>query len=302
MIDPRGFGSHILAMVTRNLLRVAEAEGLDADRLLERAGLSRSGLVDPDAYLPIERHIALGRAISEGLGAINGGLRSGAAIYGDPRGALGFTIRRSSTHARALECFRRFVSVTNECVRLGLDPTAPGGVALHAEMVSGLAELGHPAEALLSAWVSIARIATGQRWTPERVLFAHAARGPSEEHVAFFGCPVQFGAERSSLQIGAAALALPIAATPHELDATLTELGESLRACAPPGEIAELLAWIKMGALEPQHAISPRVRLAAARLLLSGSATMPTFEAAFLLGYGSVRELRSALDASAPVS
>jgi hypothetical protein len=296
------FGTHILAMVTRSLLRVAEAEGLDAEALLERAGLTRSKLVDPDAYLPIERHVALGRSISEGLGAVNGGLRSGAAIYGDPRGALGFALRRSGTHAGALERFCRFVSVTNECARLEVEPAPGGGAALHAELVSGLAELGHPAEALLSAWVSIARVATGQRWVPERVQFRHVARGPSGEHAAFFGCPVRFGADRSCLYIGANALALPIAAAPHDLEPVLASLGERLPARASPAEVAELLAQLEGGLLDTPSRISPELRLAAARLLRSGSPALPAFEVAFLLGYASVRELHSAFEAGVPVS
>src|SRR5690606_29754385 len=102
--SPR-FGRELLAFVTGSLLRVAEQAGLDGNDLLASAGLSREQLKSPDAYLPVEKHIALGMRMTEMLGSVNAGLHSGAAIYGDPSGALGFAIRRSRNHATALTRF-----------------------------------------------------------------------------------------------------------------------------------------------------------------------------------------------------
>jgi AraC-type transcriptional regulator len=296
MPETSPFGSRILALVSRSLVRVAESEGLNADELLARAGLSWSALADPDAYLPIARHVALGVAISDGLGAVNGGLRSGAAIYGDPRGALGFAIRRSGTQRRALGRFCRFVSITNESVRLSREATSEG-VSLRAEMIPGLAALGHPTEALFSAWVSIARVATGVAWTPTRVAFRHEPRGPVAEHLQFFGCPVEFGARASLLCIAPEALDLSIPVTPHPFDATLAGLEEQLLAGAPELSAAasRLLSELADGQLELAHAHEPLLCIRAAQSLLAAVPALPAYEIAFWLGFASVEALREAL-------
>jgi AraC-type transcriptional regulator len=298
MPEPSPFGSRILALVTRSLVRVAESEGLNADELLAAAGLSWSALEDPDVYLPIARHLALGVAITDGLGPVNGGLRSGAAIYGDPRGALGFAIRRSGTQRRALGRFCRFVSITNESVRLSCEETSEG-MSLRAEMIPGLAALGHPTEALFSAWVSIARVATGVRWAPVRVAFRHAPRGPAAEHLQFFGCPVEFGAQASSLCITSEALDLAILETPHAFDATLVGLEEQLLAGSPgPPAVAaaeRLLAELAGGQVDVVEAHDPGLRLRAARLLSAAVPALPAYEIAFWLGFDGVEALREAL-------
>jgi hypothetical protein len=298
------FGGQILALVTRNLLGVAEAEGLDPAELLAAAGLSHGDLTRADAYLPIERHVALGRAMAERLGAVNGGLHSGAAIYGDPRGALGFAIRRSGTHARALEHFVHFIAITNDSLELALERHADG-ISLSVEMISALAQLGHPTEALFSAWVSIARFATTVRWAPLRVTFRHPARGSTAEHRDFFGCPVEFAAPRSLLTITARSLELPIAPVEHPFDAVLDRMEQRLYrqprsdepgaagGSAPPA--ARLLAELRKGRLESLAAHSPALLSEIGLLLLSGEASLPAFETAFLLGFPSVRELTLAV-------
>lgn len=288
-----GSGGHILAAVTRALLGVAEVERLEAGELLARAGLTRRQLEDPDNFIPLERHVALGQVITERLGFVNGGLRSGAAIFGDPANVLGFAVRRSGDHARALQRFCRYIAITNEGVRLTCTAN-DAGVCLNAELVAGLAELGHPSEALFAAWVAIARVATAVRWSPTRVELEHQPRGPTIEHDGFFGCPVQFGAEATRLWIDRAALALPIASTPHPFDRVLRELGLRWLESAPSaehGEITRLLAALDAGPLEAPLAIEPELRVQAAKLLRSGPAPAHAYEVAFLLGFSSVREV-----------
>jgi Arabinose-binding domain of AraC transcription regulator, N-term len=298
MSERPAFGGHILAMVTRSLLRVAEVEGLDAAALLTLAGLSREAIANPDARVPIERHVALGVAMTERLGPVNGGLHSGAAIYGDPNGALGFGIRRSGQHGRALERFRRFLAITNDSLWLS-SAAGDEGVRVSVDMVSSLAALGHPTEALFSAWVAISRFATGVRWTPVRVAFRHQPWGPVAEHREFFDCPVQFGARDSVLIIDAHCLALPIHSTEHRLDGTLDRLRDRLTTADPPATpptatqaaISDLIDGLRAGPIENRADHAPPVLARAAALLLSGAEALPAFEVAFLLGFTSVPEL-----------
>ena len=271
------FGRHIRAAVTLGLLRAAEAEGLNGDEILGRAGLTRAEIENPNRALPIERHVAVGRAMTERLGAVNAGLRTGAAIYGDPRGALGYSLRRSTRHELALARFCRFIAISNDSVHLYREPH-DAGLDLRAEMVSELSLLGHPTEALFAAWVAIARVVTGSHWAPLRVSFRHRAHGPTNEHLEFFACPVEFGATESRLSIGRDALALPIAVSAHPLDAVFGRL----RAELTDQRLANAL---ERGGLNPGE-FEAEMRDAAAKWLVA--AGQPALEVAYLLGYESV--------------
>ena len=284
------FGRRIRAAVTLGLLRAAEAEGLNGDEILTRAGLTRADLENPNRALPIERHVAVGRAMTERLGAVNAGLRSGAAIYGDPRGALGYSLRRSARHELALTRFCRFIAITNDSVRLACEPQ-PDGLDLCAEMVSELDALGHPTEALFAAWVAIARVVTGTHWAPLRVSFRHRAHGPTSEHLEFFACPVEFGAAESRLSIGRAALALPIAVSAHPLDAVFRRLRAELsrNPAWHAAKIEPLSAALERGALDTGDRIEGTLRDAAAAWLIEDG--QPALEVAYLLGYPSVDAL-----------
>jgi len=286
---PPSGGYIILAAMTRGLLAAARAERLETGELLARAGLTRAQLDDPDGFVPFDRHMALRAAISERLGFENGGLRAGSAMYGEPGSVLSYAVRRSGDLRRAVERFCRFVSSSSDGLRLDCAPEGDG-LRLNAELGPGLWELGHPSEALLAAWVSIGRIATGRRWLPLRVEFRHAARGPSDEHEGFFGCPVLFGAPSTTLLLGPPVLALPIVAAPHPLDGLGAGLEQRWAAHLPAERRAparDLCRALADGPIDPR--VFPReLRLEAARVLRASQAA---FEVAFLLGFDSVAEV-----------
>lgn len=280
----------ILAAVTRGLLAAASAERLDTRELLARAGLARAQLDEPDGFVPLMRHIALREAITERLGFVNGGLRAGAALYGDPANVLGYAVGRSGDNRRAIRHFCGYVAITNEGVRLACTPL-DGGVCLSVELMPGLWELGHPSEALLAGWVSVSRVASGRRWTPLRVEFRHPARGPVDEHERFFGCQVVFGAPATRLHLGDEVLALPITAAPHPLDRPIAELeGRWLTrvAGARHREASALCAALGAGPIDPRTFTLALRREAALALR---EASLAAYEVAFLLGFDSVHDV-----------
>ncbi len=295
--EPRGtLGSRILSMVTARLLAVAEGEGLNGDELLLQARLSRELLSNPDRYLPIERHVALGDAISAALGPVNGGLHSGMAIFGDPRGGLGYAIRRSGVHGRALRRFCSFLAVANQSLRTRLSGAEGGALSLELELAQGLKRQGHPAEALFAAWVAISRFVTNRDWVPLAVTFTHDPRGPTSEHAEFFRCPVEFGAPATTLSIGASTLRDSIEWTEHPLDATFTRLQAQLCDHASGAALEVLMSALRRGGVEPEASfIEPALLGRTAQLLCGADFNLPRFEAAFLLGFSDVEALRAAL-------
>lgn len=288
-------GSRILSMVTARLLAVAEGEGLNGDELLKQADLSRERLEDPDRYLPIERHVALGDAISAGLGPVNGGLHSGMAIFGDPRGGLGYAIRRSGTHARALRRFCGFLAVANQSLRTRLSGDEGQSLKLELDLAQGLKRQGHPAEALFAAWVAMSRFVTNHDWTPSAVTFTHEPRGPISEHAEFFRCSVEFRAPATALWIGADALGAPIAPTEHSLDAVFDRLEPQLEPFHPKAAVEKLMSALRQGGVEAPAPMAPELRQRAAQLLCGADFGLPRFEVAYLLGYPNVDTLHEAL-------
>ena len=288
--------SRILSMVTARLLAVAEGEGLNGDELLLQANLSRELLSTPDRYLPIERHVALGDAISAALGPVNGGLHSGMAIFGDPRGGLGYAIRRSGVHGRALRRFCGFLAVANQSLQTRLSGTDGGPLKLELELAQGLKRQGHPAEALFAAWVAISRFVTNRDWVPLSVTFTHEPRGPTSEHAEFFRCPVEFAAPATTLSIGADTLLDPIERTEHTLNAVFDRLQAQLYGQShSEAAIETLMNALHHGGVETQDPLKPALLRRAAELLCGADFGLPSFEVAFLLGFSDVETLQDAL-------
>jgi len=292
--------NHVLAIITARLLAVGESEGLDGDVLLADAGLSREDVADPDRYVSLERHVALGASMTRRLGPVNAGLHSGANIYGDPRGALGFAIRRSGTHERALARFCRFFELTNPASSAWVEESQ-NAIELRVQMAPGLVLLGHPMEALLSAWVAIARIVTKQHWVPQRVTFTHAPIGPVMEHAEFFGCPVVFDAGHSGIVIGRDSAQASIQATEHPFDGALAHLEARAQANAQtkdPASWQALLQELVNGGIDDAAQHDPHLIAEWSVRFLERVPSLPRFEAAFLFGYASVLELVASLEAA----
>lgn len=290
--------THILAMVTSRLLAVGVDKGLDAAELLREADLTAEEIADPDREVPISKHVALGTAMASKLGRQNAGLHSGMQIFGDPRGALGFAIRRSGTHLAALESFRAFLAVANQSLVASLRREPDETLRFQLDLVPGLADLGHPAEALLAAWVAISRQVTETRWSPAQVTFSHEPRGAPEEHRAFFGCDVRFGARRTGLVVRAGDLLLQIPRAPHQLEQLLDCAWEPRM--PDPGAFADSLRSARAelrehGRVRNANTVEPTALEGLARELSRPPRMLADFEIAFLLGMDSVHELRQRL-------
>ena len=291
-------GDEILAVVTRGLLRAVESRGLDRMALLREAGLTEAALERPDSWVPIARHLRVGQAIAAAFPGSNVGLQTGAPIYSDPGGALGYCLRRSQVHRRALSNFAAYVETVNRAVRIVLLPE-PRGTALVLEMLPEMATAGHPAESLLAAWVSISRYLTGSAWHPLQVEFVHQPFGDTEEHRALFGCPVAFGQAQTRLVLSDDVSALAVPELAHEFEHVVRGAGDCARSFIESDEgtresLATLCDQLLAMPLDIRAArldLAPErlnARLALARALLERFGAL-AHEAAYLLGFESLR-------------
>jgi hypothetical protein len=295
-------GNEILAVVTRNLLRASEGHGLDRATLLGQAGLTEDCL-DPDRWLAIDQHLRVGHAMAAALPGQNLGLQTGAPIYTDPGGALGYCLRRSQKNSRALEAFGSYVMLVNRAARVLLTEES-GGMSMVLEMAPQMESARHPAEAILAGWLSLSRHMTGSMWHPLEVELVHSPVGDTSEHSALFGCPVGFGRRRTRMVLSRAVADLPIEVRSHGLElavgralerahelverddqarARLEELGTRLRALpldAAPRGIDQTPSRLA-------------ARLAVAKALLEGAHVF-VHEAAYLLAFDSLTAFEQA--------
>jgi len=297
-------GNEILAVVTRGLLRAIDGRGVDRATLLREAELSEESL-EPDSWLPIARHLRLGRAISAALPGQNLGLQTGAPIFSDPRGALGYSLRQSQAHLYALKNFSAYVATVNRTIRIVLMPEARGTAVL-LEMVPQMEAAGHPAEALFAAWVAISRYLTSSAWRPLEVCFVHQPFGDTSEHRNLFGCSVSFGCPQTRLVLSESDASLAIAPKPHEFEPTIrcavehagTIIGRDEAAARSLGELWERWRTVPLDVQTADDGAPEtlRARLALARALLERSGAF-VHEVTYLLGFPSMPAFEQAFSA-----
>jgi hypothetical protein len=295
-------GNEILAVVTRGLLRAVDGRGVDRVTLLREAGLQEESL-DPDRWLPVARHLRLGQAISAAFPGQNLGLQTGAPIFSDPRGALGYSLRQSQSHRCALKNFGSYIATVNRTIRIVLASEGEGMVVL-PEMVPQMAAAGHPAEALFAAWVAISRHLTNSTWRPLEVGFVHQPFGDTNEHRAFFGCPVSFGCSQTRLLLSESDASLAIAPMPHEFEQILeravehagTIVGQDVAATRSLAALSERLRTVPLDVRAAEVDTSPEglmARLSLARALLEQSGAF-AHEISYLLGFEDLSSFEQA--------
>lgn len=296
------FRNEVLAVLTRGLLRAIDGRGPDRTTLLHSAGLSEADVADPDVWIPVSSHVRLGRAISAALPRQNLGLQTGAPIYSDPRGALGYCLRHSRVHSRALKNFCSYIEITNRSLNVTVS-VEPEETSITLRMVPDLEAAGHPAEALFAAWLSLSRYLTNTNWSPLRVEFVHQPLGDTEEHRALFGCDVGFGCPQTRLWLPASAYSLPIHPASHEYERelvlahehALTLVGQDPTATACLHELSQALRSVPLDVrgLDSRSAKALTARLALARGLLERSASF-VHEVAYLTGFDDLRRFSGA--------
>ncbi|HTV18012.1 MAG TPA: AraC family transcriptional regulator ligand-binding domain-containing protein [Polyangiaceae bacterium] len=283
----------ILTAVTSGLLRAVERRGLERAALLQQAGLQQATLECPDTWIPIAWHLRVGHAIAAAFRGSNVGLQTGAPIYSDPQGALGFSLRRSRVHRNALANFAAYIRTVNRAVRLRLSAQLDETVVV-VEMVPEMAAAGHPAESLLAAWLSISRHLTGENWCPTQVDFQHRPIGDAAEHRALFGCEVAFGQAQTRMILPERVCAFVVPELPHPFSEAIRGAGElaSTFSSRSAGSLIELLERLLTNPLRvdalrsPSDASTSEARLALGRALLATSSAS-VHEAAYLLGFES---------------
>ena len=170
---------------------------LDVSSLLKSAGLSRSQISRPEIRIPVKSQIKFLDQAATALKDDFLGLHLAQSIDLRELGLLYYTLASSADLHGALTRLARYSAIQND----GLQIRVHGGkhITVSFEYV-GVARIGdrHQMECFVATLVRFCRQVTGRQLSPLRVRFMHRRPGASDL-TAFFGCPVEFGAERDAI-------------------------------------------------------------------------------------------------------
>jgi AraC-like DNA-binding protein len=214
----------ISATYARGVLEAAARAGVPRDRLLAAAGLdapNAAAFDAPDAFVPLDRQLALWDAAAALASDPAFGLHTGAAGTPEHLGTLGHVLRSSATLGDALARAARYERLMYTGFVTTVERAGPLAVICHAALHPDTPVERQPIEYVLALIFSLCRALAGgddpaagalPALRPVEVRFRHAAhRDPrvAAEHARVFGAPVRFGQADNALVLPAAALDLP---------------------------------------------------------------------------------------------
>jgi AraC-like DNA-binding protein len=212
-------------------LAAFESLGLDVNRILARAELSRERVMNPQARIALGDYLRWWRSALDVSGDPALGLRVGATLRAGALGSFEYMLR----HTESLE---QLLVRANEYMRLVDDTTVldlrreHGRAILRVYRRGGYPMAPPEVHTLFSAIVILGR----DELPAARLLavrFAHAAPVDASVFERHFGCPVRFEQEHDEVEFDAALLALAPRGADGKLGRVLEEHARHLLAELP---------------------------------------------------------------------
>ena len=195
----------VLTVSSRALLEACARLGVDGDALLRAAGIRREVLDNPDARLPAAQVGALWREAYELSGDPLLSLHAAEACPVGAYKVIDFMGHNARTVGEAFRYAARYFKLVNTAVSLPIDESGE-------PVVFGIVDESSPegvsrayAEYTFATFLLHIRGTTGVPFAPRRVQFAHVAPADAAEHQRIFGCPVEFEAKRTCMELPRAA-------------------------------------------------------------------------------------------------
>ncbi len=182
--------------------------GYDPAPFLQAQGIGSDLLLDPDATVPMSACVGL---LADGVQATGD---DHLGLHVAEHAELGsfdvhfYAMVSSPTLGDAFERVCRYQRLIHETSQVRLEKSGDQAVLSH-RLPGGMAAPRQTAELLLASWLRAGRVATGTKWNPAEIRFAHRAPQDSRALQRFFGAPVRFAAGENALVLPAALLDLP---------------------------------------------------------------------------------------------
>lgn len=218
----------VSTLVVQQCLRLAKSRGLDTERFLRNAGLTREQVGAAQAqlpFLPLQQQL---RAIIELADEPLIGLRASTLINMATIGVLGYVMQTSPTLRNLIETVIRFEGLLSNVCRTSLRVEGTTAVWALESFISDELVARHATECTLGTWATLLDLVRGEKPGAllQGVRLRHAApKDPAllRDYEDFFRCSVRFNQAESALLAAASALDQPMALADPALHDTLEE-------------------------------------------------------------------------------
>lgn len=249
----------IRAASLRGFERLVEDLGGDAGPLLDRFGIERAALANPDGLVSITAHDRMLDAAAVELRCPDLGLRLAERQDLDILGPLALAVSNSPTPGHALDCASRFMFVHSPALRVAIEPDPLGDRAVVAltyrkdlamspycpqAMELGLGLFHHVAAALVGGLDGL-----------HSVQLSHAPLSAQSRYAEFFGAEVRFDQPVAALRIDRGLL-----------DERFASANELIRAMA--------IAHLMDGFVDPSSTVSLQTRAVLGEILSTTPVTI----------------------------
>jgi AraC-like DNA-binding protein len=257
----------VLTVSSRALLDSCARLGIDTAALLAAAGIERSLVDNPDAYVPAPRMAELWRRAYQASGDPDLALHAAEALRFGAYRVIDFLAVSAPTVGVAIGHLSAYFPVINSSVRIpisnGRDEVAVGIVS-----PDDPAALSRPyVEYVLAAVFLRIREATGVRFPLTGVDIAFPTPTRISEHQRIFECPVRFDAERSGFCLSRAAWDAKCSHADPDLFGVLADHARIVGAKVPTE--AEAVQEVRRAIVEQLKGGSPSLERTAKQLAMS---------------------------------
>lgn len=188
-----------VAVTAQAVVIACQRRGVDAEQLLDEAGLAPAILRNPDARLTVDEMSALWRAAERLSGDRYLALHSAESLEFGAYKALDFLVATAATAGDAFRRLAGYLPLINDWLTIAI---VPAGEDFALEIRSPLGTPPScPVEYTFAAIVLRSREASAIDWRPVSVEFEHSGNDDLGEFRRVFGCPVSFDAGRSRLVV-----------------------------------------------------------------------------------------------------
>lgn len=220
------------AGLSASLAEFAGRRGCDRAALLAEAGIAEAVFADPDARIPVVRHVALMRAAVRMSGDPALALHFGAADDMAKFSVVGLVANAATHMAEAIEQLNRYGQLVIEVAlerpgRFRLEARSDGTWAIDTRLnPNAFPELTESTFARMTAGASRAF----NRSPARLVRVTHPAPLHAAAYAEVFGAPVEFSAARNEMLVEPAWLDLPVGLTPRYAFGILTRHADAMLA------------------------------------------------------------------------
>lgn len=222
------------------------AEHPEPRAVLYEGGLHLTDVEDPDARIPLHKHVALLEAAAKRLDDPLFGLRLGATIHPKRAGVLGYALLTGSTVEDALLALVRYLRVVDDGITLAVEIRRKHTTLTTAIVDRRVGARRQAVEFAVSLLVSLLRSLTDTLVEPVRVEFEHAPPEKAGAVNRTFGTPVRFEQGRNAIILNTDDLDLPVRSVNTPLSQRLEGhrraiLGPSPRTKDWPYQVREMI-------------------------------------------------------------